>query len=73
MELCDKCGSISTDKVKSGSITMKFLEMVGYCKLCCEKCGHNWSKFSLFDAFMTLVFLLIAVEAVYLLLSYFQF
>ena len=70
IELCSKCSSINTSEIKSRSTAAELLKVVGYRSFCCKNCGFIWSQFLPISTLLNLIYLLLAVEIGFLLLSY---
>ena len=70
--LCQECCSIHTHKIKSSSISARCLMAAGYHLLECKSCNHRWEKFSPMEFILNLIYLLLAVETIFLAMNYFN-
>jgi len=71
-ELCKKCRSIHTDEIKSRSISGWLLKAAGYRLLGCKNCGFRWKELIPMQPFLNLIYLLLAVEIIFLVISYYN-
>lgn len=65
--LCKKCGSIHTREMKSRAISAWLQRVAGYLPLGCNNCGHCWKELSPTQILFNLVYLLLAVEIIFLI------
>ena len=70
LELCHKCCSINTEEIKSESVSTKLLKVVGCRSFCCKNCGFRWTQLLPMNTLLNLIYLLLATEIGFLLLSY---
>lgn len=68
-ELCCNCRSPNVCETGSMSSAIMLLKAVGYCSFCCKDCGFKWGKFSPMDTLLNMIYLLLALEIGFLLLS----
>jgi hypothetical protein len=71
-ELCQKCNSIHTSEIKSLSVFGWLQKAAGYQSIECKNCGHRWKEFLPIQSLMNLVYLLLAVETFFLMMSYYK-
>ena len=71
-DLCQKCRSIHTHEIKSRSIYAWLLKATGYQMVECKKCGHRWKEFLPMQPLLNLVYLILAIEIIFLISGYFN-
>lgn len=71
-ELCQKCRSIHTCEIKSRSLFTWLQKAAGHQLVECKDCGHHWKEFLPMQPLLNLVYLLLAVEIIFLMTSYYK-
>ena len=70
--LCQKCCSAHTHKIKLPSIFAWGLMAAGFQLLECKSCDHRWEEFFPLELLLNLIYLLLAVEIIFLAMSSFN-
>lgn len=70
--LCQKCRSIHTHEIKSQPLSAWLLKAAGHQLIECKVCGHRWKEFLPMQPFMNLVYLLLALEIIFLMTNYYR-
>lgn len=71
-ELCQKCRSIHTHEIKSRSLSAWLLKAAGHMLVECKNCGHRWKEFLPMRPLLNLIYLLLAVEIIFLMTGYYK-
>ena len=71
-ELCKNCRSINTCEIKLRSLSTWLQKAAGYQLVECSDCGHRWKEFLPMQPLLNLVYLLLAIEIIFLMTGYYK-
>ena len=71
-DLCQKCRSVHTCEIKSRTIPAWLERATGRQFIECKDCGYRWKEFLPYQPLLSLIYLVLAVEIIFMMTSYYK-